>query len=34
MQRELNKIEAMNLTVKERKQIMGGNLARILKLNQ
>ena len=32
MQRELKKIEALNLTVKERKLIMGGNLARILKL--
>lgn len=32
MQRELRKIEALNLTVKERKLIMGENLARILKL--
>ena len=32
MQRELRKIEALNLTVKERKLIMGGNLARMLKL--
>jgi len=33
MQRELNKIEALNLTAKERKLIMGENLARILKLH-
>jgi hypothetical protein len=32
MQRELKKIEAMNLKVKERKLIMVGNLAKILKL--
>ena len=32
MERELKKIEAVNLTVKEKKLIMGENLARILKL--